>query len=156
MNIRPLIETDFADAVALYQELVGGIPVANDPATFAKLLRHDGLTIWGAVVDRVVVSMVTLHVLPNMTFGGRPYALIENVVTAARMQGAGIGRSVMQAAMDAAWAEDAYKIMLLTGQNSGAKGFYEKLGFTADQKHGMILRRAPQRNSTGRSTVPRP
>lgn len=35
--------------------------------------------------------------------------------------------------------------MLLTGTAFGARGFYEKLGFEADSKHGMIMRRAPQR-----------
>lgn len=45
----------------------------------------------------------------------------------------------MQAAIDAACKADAYKIMLLTGQNTGAPGFYGKLGFTANQKHGLQL-----------------
>ncbi|MGB0504756.1 MAG: GNAT family N-acetyltransferase [Pikeienuella sp.] len=149
MIIRPLNMTDFTDALALYRELMGDIPVAEDFSAFQKLLTHDGLTIWGAEVKGAIVSMVTLHVMPNITFGSRPYALIENVVTAQRAQGTGIGRAVMEAAMEAAWAENAYKIMLLTGQDSGAKGFYEKLGFTGDQKHGMIIRRAPQRRPIG-------
>ena len=51
----------------------------------------------------------------------------------------------MQAAIDAAWAADAYKIMLLTGQNPGALGFYESLGFISDQKNGLQLRRVPPR-----------
>ncbi len=48
----------------------------------------------------------------------------------------------MQAAIDAAWAEDAYKIMLMTGQKRGARGFYEALGFDCEDKFGMVLRRA--------------
>ena len=78
-----------------------------------------------------------------------PYALIENVATARAAQRQGLGRLVMETAAEAAWARNAYKIMLLTGQTLGARGFYERLGYAADQKHGMVLRRAPQRQPAG-------
>ena len=52
----------------------------------------------------------------------------------------------MQAAIDAVWAADAYKVMLVTGQGTGARGFYERLGFRADEKHGMQMRRVPPRD----------
>jgi hypothetical protein len=32
--------------------------------------------------------------------------------------------------LEAAWSAGAYKVMLLTGKPLGAKGFYEKLGFS--------------------------
>ncbi len=51
----------------------------------------------------------------------------------------------MQAAIDAAWAADCYKIMLLTGRTAEARGFYEKLGFGTDEKWGMTIRRVPER-----------
>ena len=80
-----------------------------------------------------------------MTFSGRPYALIENVVTLNSHRGQGCSRAVMQEAAQRAWRAGAYKIMLLTGQDAGARGFYEKLGYTAEEKFGMTLRRAPKR-----------
>ena len=89
--------------------------------------------------------MATLHLLPNMTYGGRPYGLVENVVTLSAMQGQGLGRAVMEAVIAAAWEADAYKIMLLTGKEAGAKGFYYKLGFSNEQKFGMMLRRVEMR-----------
>ena len=90
--------------------------------------------------------MVTLHILPNMTRGGRPYALVENVVTLAAYRGQGYGRRVMQAAIAAAWAADCYKIMLLTGKTSAARGFYDALGFSTEEQWGMSLRRIPVRD----------
>lgn len=145
---RELRPADYADALLLYQELAGDISVADGDlgkARFRQVLGHSGTTIWGAEVQGVVLSMATLHILPNMTFDGRPYCLVENVVTRRSAQGRGLGRGVMQAVMAAAWAANAYKIMLLTGKRVGAKGFYEKLGFTDDEKFGMVLRRAPRR-----------
>jgi GNAT superfamily N-acetyltransferase len=84
--------------------------------------------------------MATLHLMPNMTYHGRPFGLIENVVTLPDARGQGFARAVMMALADTAQDANAYKIMLLTGRDNEAKGFYERLGYNADEKHGMILR----------------
>ncbi len=45
-------------------------------------------------------------------------------------------------------ATDAYKIMLLTAKNPGgveARRFYERLGFSQEDKYGMTLRQVPGR-----------
>jgi len=128
--IRRLTEQDHGDALTLYGELIGTTPVEQGAKRFSEILTHSGTTLWGAEREERIVSMATLHLLPNMTYRGRPYALVENVVTLRAFQGQGLGRAVMQALMSDAWQADAYKIMLLTGKSIGASGFYEKLGFT--------------------------
>lgn len=145
---RTLQTNDFADAFALYVELVGAGRVADVPPAqqqFETVINHPGTTLWGAEHLGQIVAMATLHVLPNVTYSGRPYALVENVVTRLTFRGQGFGRAVMMAVVASAWAQDAYKIMLLTGKGTGAAPFYEKLGFTADEKHAMTLRRVPAR-----------
>ncbi len=144
IQTRALTSQDAPAAIALYKELVGDVPVA-DVTRFAALVSHPGTTVLGAERDGEIKAIVTVHILPNMTFGGRPYALIENVVSTGDLRGAGLGRAVMEAAVAHAWAAECYKIMLLTGRKLGARGFYEKLGFTADEKWGMTLRRAGPR-----------
>ncbi|WP_299043736.1 GNAT family N-acetyltransferase [uncultured Tateyamaria sp.] len=144
MTVRPLGVEDTQDALRLYSHLAGDQALADGTA-FATLTSHSGTTVLGAFDGDVLTAMVTLHILPNMTHGGRPYALIENVVTHADHRGRGRGRQVMQAAIDAAWVAECYKIMLLTGRTANARGFYEKLGFGADEKWGMTLRRVPRR-----------
>jgi GNAT superfamily N-acetyltransferase len=148
VTYRRLTPADFRDARDLYVELVGDIPVADGAAgetRFGEILAHPGTTVWGADVWGKVTAMATLHVLPNMTFDARPYAIVENVVTLRGHRGHGLGAGVMSAVIEAAWSAGAYKIMLLTGKTLGAHGFYEKLGFTDQDKHGMTLRRAPAR-----------
>ena len=140
--IRPLTTADHAQVLPLYAVLGGS---CTEPETFETILCHPGTTIWGGFDDDTLKAMTTLHILPNLTQNGRPYALIENVASLPSARGQGHARAVMQAASDTAWAADAYKIMLLTGQDTGAKGFYESLGFRADQKFGMQLRRVPAR-----------
>ncbi len=140
MRVRPLTSMDWAQAEALYRELTNG-PDIGGVENFAQVLTHPGTRIFGLEEKESIVSMVTLHLLPNVTYGGRPYGLIENVITLKEARNQGLGRRVLQHAIDAAWAEDAYKLMLLTGQARGAKGFYEALGFSSDGKWGMTLRR---------------
>ena len=127
IDIRTARLDDFAGLHRLYTDLVGTIEVpdgAEGKERLAKVLDHPGTLIFIAEENGQPLSMATLHVLPNMTFGARPYALVENVVTLRSHQGQGLGRQVMQAVVQAAWDAGAYKIMLLTGQETGARGFY--------------------------------
>ncbi|CUH99022.1 GNAT family N-acetyltransferase [Leisingera aquaemixtae] len=147
-RLRRAGERDYRDLLCLYRELMGEIPVlagTGGAEMLRRILEHPGTCIAVAEVEAQVVSAATLHILPNLTHGGRPYALIENVVTLRAFQGRGLGRAVMGFARDAAWAEDAYKIMLLTGKAAAARGFYERLGYSGDDKHAMTLRRSPAR-----------
>lgn len=140
MTVRVLTASDAGDCIQLYRDLTVG-PSPTDEKLFSKVIQHPGTQVYGKVVDGCVVAMATLHILPNVTWGGRPYALVENVVTAAKHRGNGFGRETLEAARDAAWAQDCYKIMLLTGQGRNATGFYESVGFSRDNKFGMIIRR---------------
>ena len=141
MKIREAVIEDFDQAIRLYKELSGDRIASGDDAKqlWTKILKHEGTTVLAAENGIEIVGLVTLHLMPNLTFGERPYALIENVITTSNLQGQGIGRQIMQAAIDLARSQNAYKVMLLTGQGRGAKGFYEKLGFNAEDKHGMII-----------------
>ncbi|WP_421782085.1 GNAT family N-acetyltransferase [Kiloniella litopenaei] len=172
MLIRLARETDYAAAVKLYAEFGGDVPgISGDEglARWREILAHPGTSVIVAADEGKdataggqekgqacdpdpscvpVCAIVTLHVLPNMTYLGRPYALIENVITSQRYRGKGLGRLVMERAIDMAWEAGAYKIMLLTGKgrkDGGAKGFYESMGFSDEDKHGMTLRKLPTR-----------
>jgi GNAT superfamily N-acetyltransferase len=146
--IRPLVPDDFEAYCALLQDLVGAEKVLSGPrgaAVFAQMLAEPETVILGAEVTGCIASVATLHLHHNLTYLGRPYAVIENVVTRASHRGRGLGQAVIKAAIERVWAADGYKIMLQTGRGYGAKGFYEKLGFTDSDKHAMTLRREPPR-----------
>jgi GNAT superfamily N-acetyltransferase len=140
MRLRALSAQDASAACALYLELTWSGQVA-DETQFAQVLAHPGTTVMGAFDQSDLAGMATLHILPNMTYGGRPDSLIENVVTARRHQRKGVGRLVLARLIDMAWDADAYKVMLLTGTARGAQGFYRKVGFDDTDKHGMVVRR---------------
>ena len=138
---RHLTLADADQALILYNELTVGPPASNRDL-FDRVMSHQGTTVFGAFDGPDLASMVTLHLLPNLLWDGRPYALIENVVTRQSKHRQGFGRSVMEFAIEAAWAANAYKIMLMTGQRRNAVGFYEALGFSGAEKKAMVLRRA--------------
>ncbi|MEO1641132.1 MAG: GNAT family N-acetyltransferase [Pseudomonadota bacterium] len=138
--LRPLTAADTDDALRLYNELTFG-PKTNDRAGFASVLAHPGTRVFGALDKGRVVAMLTLHVLPNVTWDARPYALIENVISAKSHRKRGIGKRLMQHAIAAAWASDCFKVMLMTGKKRGARGFYEAAGFSSEDKTAMVIRR---------------
>ncbi|PJI91966.1 acetyltransferase (GNAT) family protein [Yoonia maricola] len=140
LDIKPLSGADAEDALALYNELTFG-PASQDHAAFNAVVTHPGTTIYGAFDHGALVAMLTLHLLPNVTWGARPYALIENVITAATHRRRGIGRQLMQHAIAQAWVADAFKIMLMTGKKRAATGFYKAVGFSPEDKTAMVIRR---------------
>lgn len=147
-RLRELSINDFDAAVLLY-EVLGTTPgvLKGDAGKerFGEIIAHSGTKIYAAERKQQIVSMATSHILPNMTYAGRPYCLVENVVTLKQFQGEGFGRLVMDHLIAKAWDADVYKIMLLTGRALNAHGFYLKLGFSDDEKHAMTLRRAAKR-----------
>jgi GNAT superfamily N-acetyltransferase len=110
-------------------------------AHWETLVRHPGTTVWLADNGTPIAS-ITLHVLPNMTYAGAPYALIENVVTHNDFRRQGIGLALMDHVLDRALEAGCYKVMLLTGVERGAQGFYRACGFSDTLKSGMVIYRA--------------
>jgi GNAT superfamily N-acetyltransferase len=83
-----------------------------------------------------------LLIVPNLTRGGRPFAVVENVVTLAEHRRKGLGMALMKAAQDRAWAANCYKIMIATGRkDEGVLRFYEEAGFKRGGKTFFEARR---------------
>jgi len=80
-----------------------------------------------------------------LTRGGKPYALIENVVTRADFRNRGFGKLVLQAAMERVWEADCYKVMLMTGSKKPSTlSFYMAVGFEQSKTGFQIRRTAPR------------
>lgn len=69
--------------------------------------------------------------------------MIENVVTDADHRRTGLGRAVLDAALDQAWKADCYKVLLATGsRRESTLRFYEGVGFQRDTKTYFEIRRS--------------
>lgn len=147
MDVRVLAEDDVAPLLALYRHLNSKDPPL-DPATAEAIWRETQVSSWchhfGGFEGGQLVAACRITVIPNLTRAGRPYALIENVVTDAAFRSRGWGRKVLSAALELAWARNCYKAMLLTGRkDDGIVRFYERCGFRRDDKLGFVARPAP-------------
>ena len=78
-------------------------------------------------------------IIPNLTRGQRPYALIENVVTARAFRRRGLGTACLAYAKQLAERENCYKLMLLTGSREEATlRFYRRAGYNDRDKTAFI------------------
>lgn len=103
----------------------------------------DLTTIIVADVAGLLVSSCTLAIIPNLTRGARPYGVIENVVTHPGYRRRGLGRGVLQAALNTAWGANCYKVLLATGsKRETTLRFYEGAGFSRGGKTYFEIRRS--------------
>jgi GNAT superfamily N-acetyltransferase len=148
LTIRTANQSDLPSLLELYRQLHPNdetVSLAAASDTLAQLSRYPGSAIFLGLRADAVVTTCTLIIVPNLTRGGAPYALIENVVTDARHQKRGYGKLVLKAAIAAAWRHGCYKVMLLTGSRDPATlRFYEDVGFE-QSKTGFQVRRVPAR-----------
>lgn len=144
-DIRPATPADLPGVLALYRQLNPGDPVLDLDAAepvWAALLSSGLTTPFVADMAGRLVSSCTLAIVPNLSRGARPYGVIENVVTHADHRRTGLGRAVLNAALDKAWNADCYKVLLATGSRREATlRFYEGAGFQRDGKTYFEIRR---------------
>lgn len=146
VTIRKIRKDELASLLLLYRHLHPGDPeleiTADVKRLWGRILKDSQLHYFVAEVGGQIVSTCTITIIPNLTRGARPYALIENVVTHPDFRRQGIGTRILQAALELAWEHRCYKVMLLTGRkDESTLRFYEQAGFEAGVKTGFVAKR---------------
>jgi GNAT superfamily N-acetyltransferase len=145
MNIRELEPHELQPLLSLYEHL----HEHDDPlpqsavveAVWAEALANPRIKYFGGFAAGVLISSCTLTVVPNLTRACRPYGVIENVVTHAGHRGQGWGKAVLRQALNEAWRQGCYKVMLLTGRKDEATlRFYEQAGFDRHGKQAFVAK----------------
>lgn len=145
--IRECREQDLAGLLSLYAELRPRDPVMT-PAmareTLASLLARPEVRIIVAEVGGELAATCQLGVIPTLTNGGRPFGIIEHVITGAAFRRQGLSHQLLEHTLALAWELDCYKVMLLSGEGrEAAHRLYEGLGFKAGIEKGFVIK-APQ------------
>ena len=108
-------------------------------AVWEQIISDKAHHIIVAEEDGDIAASCVCVIVPNLTHGQRPYALIENVVTSAKYRRKGFAAACLDYACDLARKENCYKIMLLTGsKDRGVLEFYEKSGYNSSDKTAFI------------------
>jgi GNAT superfamily N-acetyltransferase len=134
LTIRPAV---LDDAYAL-APLLGELGYPADAASVRARLQHllDTAAVTGGdtifVARRAeddVVGLLTLHRFSGL-HADAPVALITALVVAERARGAGVGRQLVDRAVDAARAWRCGRLMVTTHvRRADAHAFYERIGF---------------------------
>lgn len=145
MKLRELNENDLESLIKLYEQLDG----ANSDFT-----AEDARKIWqqeiegnkkikyfGVVENGKVISTCYCLIIPNLTRLGSSIAFVENVVTDSEYRGQGLGRKVMEMAIEFARENNCYKVILQSASfRKEAHQFYKTLGFDGESKKAFIMK----------------
>ena len=143
MQCRPCTEADLPALLDLYTHLSPDDPKTDLVLARANLIAlgaYPGSGVLLGEVNGTLVASSTRIVIPNLSRRGRPYALLENVVTHGDHRQMGYGTQMLHHAVEGAFAQGCYKVMLLTGTGKQATlDFYAKAGFQ-QTKTGFQIR----------------
>jgi GNAT superfamily N-acetyltransferase len=145
MDIREIKRDELDKLLELYTHLHDN-DVRPEPHLISQvwdeIQANNNIKYFGVFEGDELISSCTIIIVPNLTRSCRPYAVIENVVTRKDYRRKGHGRSVLKAAIEYAWKNNFYKVMLMTGRlNEGVFRFYESAGFDRNAKQAFVIKR---------------
>ncbi|MCX4388689.1 GNAT family N-acetyltransferase [Micromonospora peucetia] len=129
--VRPATEPDLPGLLALYSELNpedAPLPTESAHRIWTAIAAQPGRTVLVADRDGVLVGTADCIDLPNLTRGGRSILGVENVVVAEAHRRTGVGRQLMDAAMQLAKSAGCYKVQLLAAPEEEVHTFYRACG----------------------------
>lgn len=140
--IREITTADFEALMTLYMQLHhNDMPEDTEEIRqlWKQILDDKNHHIIVAEEDGKIVSSCVCVIIPNLTHGQQPYALIENVITDEKHRGKGLATQCLDYAKDIALKENCYKLMLLTGsKKESTLNFYRRAGYNSEDKTAFI------------------
>jgi ribosomal protein S18 acetylase RimI-like enzyme len=142
VTIREAIEDDIPAIFGVYSSAGIGdessFSVVEAKAHFAKLKQYPSFRVFVALVDQAIVGTYALLIMENMAKRDRRSGVVENVAVHPLHQGRGVGRAMMQHALEQCRQADCYKLTLSSNlKRTDAHRFYDALGF---ERHGYSFR----------------
>jgi GNAT superfamily N-acetyltransferase len=142
IRIRAASSADLGPIMALYRELEIGAEGGLDPAgaerIFARMSRYPDYHLYVAEEEGEILGAFALLIMDNLAHSGAPSGVVEDVVVRAGQRGRGIGKRMMEFALERCRETGCYKMALSSNlQREEAHRFYDSLGF---ERHGYSFR----------------
>lgn len=138
VSLRPASDADLATLASLLSELDGDVmlPLHTVRDTWQAIREVPGYECYLAEIDGAVVGTLSMIIFPVFSQrAANKEAIVEAVVIKRSMRSQGIGRAMLQAAMNIAAAQGAYKLALSSNmRRTDAHRFYQTVGFA---QHGL-------------------
>jgi GNAT superfamily N-acetyltransferase len=143
ITIRLIAYDELPQLLSLYKHLnPTDVPLPSEDvlqSLWDTIMSDPRLHYIVAELSNQLLATCNLTIVPNLTRGARPYGIIENVVTHSNYRQQGIGTQVLHYALNIAWQQQCYKVMLLSGsKREETLRFYEQAGFQRGVKTGFI------------------
>lgn len=143
IGVRPLTVNDLSQAMGLIAEFhlpeVKALTENDVRNIYSKIVSAGGVVL-GAFEGDELLGTCTLNVCANLSWSGRPYGIVENIIVTESKRNKGIGKYLLLVASRTAISKDCYKVALMTQQRSEAmQSFYKSAGFS-DDKVGYQMR----------------
>lgn len=140
---RPATVADIPALLALYQQLRPQDPALPAAFNCEPVLNHPATEILLCCVEGQIAASCQLAVIPTLTNAGRPFAVLEHVITAVAFRRRGLARQLLRYAINKAQQRQCYKVLLLSGaERPAAHQLYQQLGFNGDVERGFVLKLA--------------
>lgn len=138
ITIREAVTEDLSHVLELYRQpdMDSGRSLSIEEAVSIhnKMRSYPNYKLYVALCENNIVGTFALAIMDNLANMGKPSGLIEDVVVRTEWQGKGIGKQMMNYAIELCRRNGCYKAALSSNlKREKAHKFYENLGFT---KHG--------------------
>ncbi len=140
--VREAVRTDLEGLLTLYMQLHDNpFPELDERvlSVWETIMSDDSHHVIVAEEDGKIVSSCICVIIPNLTRGQRPYALVENVITDKDHRKRGIATACLGFAKDIAIRENCTRLMLMTGSKERSTlDFYERAGYDPNDKKAFV------------------
>lgn len=136
LEIKRANETDIPSVLRLYAQIDNEEVLSTDEAygIYKKFQLYPNYSLYVAKINDKVIGAFELLIMDNFAHKGAPSGIVEDVVVDNDYRSKGIGKKMMEYAINICWENNCYKLVLSSSkQRERAHKFYEKLGF---KKHG--------------------
>ncbi len=139
---REASKEDLADILRLYAQpdFDDGkiLSISEAERLFERMAHYPDYKIYVAFCEEQIVGTFALLVMDNLGHLGTPSAIIEDVAVEPRWQGYGVGKMMIQHALELCREKGCYKAVFSSNlKRERAQAFYEALGF---ERHGYSYR----------------
>ncbi len=137
VEVRPLPAKDLPLAMNLIYEFelpeVKRLRENDVRSIYSKIIAAGG-AVFGAYRGSKIVGTCTLNVCANLSWSGRPYGIVDNIIVTKDERSKGIGKSLLLFAWRMAESKNCYKVALMTKQSDqDSVSFYRSAGFSSDE-----------------------
>ncbi len=139
LSIRTATENDLESILHLYAQpaMDNGKVLSIDDAKkiFNRMQRYPNYSVYVVLLNNIIVGTFALLIMDNLAHRGTPSGIVEDVVVDEHHHQKGIGKEMMQFAMQKCREYGCYKLVLSSNvKRTQAHRFYESLGFS---QHGI-------------------